>query len=175
MAQRQYTYIAGDWDHDKDAVNVLEYLKSNSKLFYLNVHDTKTAYDGSLNCSIKKSLKERLDISRRFVLIVGDHTSTLTRGGCQLCASYNSFQRRCAKGYSVDYNSFVKYECEKAAEANLNREMTVLVLYKNDSIDRNNCPESVRWLGKHVAMIKQGGDGKYYWDYNAIINGFAST
>lgn len=175
MAQREYTYIAGDWDHDKDAVDVLEYLRSENIIYYLNAHDTKTAYDGSLNCSIKKSLKDRLDKSNRFVLIVGDHTNTLTKGGCQLCASYNSYQRRCVKGYSVDYDSFVKYECKKAKEAYLKQEMTILVLYKSKSIDRERCPESIRWIGTHVSMITQWFDGKDSWDYGAIIRGFKNT
>ena len=55
---RFYTYIAADWDGDRDAVQVLEYWnKSSTKaLSFRNAHDLRQARDSSLNCNIKKSL-----------------------------------------------------------------------------------------------------------------------
>ena len=175
MQSRIYTYIAGDWDHDNDAVNILEYWRKNSMLHYLNVHDTKTAYDGSLNCSIKKSLKTRLDISKRFVLIVGDHTDSVTAGGCQLCSSYNSHGKYCSRGYSMDSDSFIKYECKKAEEAYADRLMSIVVLYNSTSVNKYLCPASVRYLGYHVPMIKESYDRQFVWDYYAISKAFSLT
>ncbi len=175
MQNRIYTYIAGDWDHDKNAVDILEYWRKQSKLKYLNAHDTKTAYDDSLNCSIKKSLKARIDISKRFVLIVGNHTDSVTAGGCQLCPSYNSYWKYCARGYSVDYDSFIKYECKKADEAYAEGVMSIIVLYNSTSVNKYLCPEALRYLGYHIPMIYKGYDGKLYWDYNAISKVFSQT
>mgnify|MGYP000094983320 CR=1 FL=1 len=76
MYYRTRTYIAGDWDHDKDAVEALYWWNESSRygLSFSDAHELKQARDTSLNCSIKKSLAERLDASKTFILIVGEHT-----------------------------------------------------------------------------------------------------
>lgn len=171
MYYRTRTYIAADWDHDKDAVDTL-YRWNDSYWFDLSfsdAHDLKQAKDTSLNCSIKKSLADRLDASKTFVLIVGDHTDELKAGGCQYCNSYNSFWGNCARGYSVDTRSYIDFECEKAVRDRLK----IIVLYKNTTINRSKCPDAVRWIGTHVAMIKRQG-GQLYWDYEAVKNAFDS-
>lgn len=166
MAYRNKTYIAGDWDNDHDAVEQIYKWKDSNRwgLDFHDAHAMKQARDSSLPCSIKKSLKERMDASKRFVLIVGDHTNTLTKGGCHLCSSYNSYLGYCARGYYTDKRSFIKYECDKAIEANID----IVVLYNSISVDRSKCPEVVRDVGKHVPMIFKGTDGSYYWNYYAV-------
>lgn len=49
------TYIAGDWDHDYDAVEMLHYWNDSSRygLSFLDAHDLRQARDSSLNCTIK--------------------------------------------------------------------------------------------------------------------------
>lgn len=142
---RDYTYIAGDFDHDKSAVDCLYWMNDNGFLSFKDAHDIQQSYDSSLPCSIKKSLRHRLENSYKFILIVGDHTDTVSKGGCQLCRSYNSYGRYCARFYTVDYRSFVKFECDKAVSDNL----AIVVLYNSYKINRNLCPESVRWKGTH--------------------------
>lgn len=158
------TYIAADFDHDENAVKHLRWMKSRGLINYLDAHELQQSNDSSLACSIKKSLKYRMDNSYKFVLIVGSYTDAVTKGGCQLCDSYNSWRKYCVKGYSVDYRSFIKFECDKAVEGNLQ----IVVLYNNTAVDRNLCPEVVRWKGTHQKMIYRGYDGEYYWDDNAI-------
>ena len=77
MAIRTRTYIAADFDHDKDAVDILYKWKNDGRLeFDFNdAHELTQAQDSSLPCSIKSSLKQRMDISKTFVLIVGNHTN----------------------------------------------------------------------------------------------------
>lgn len=65
--------------------------------------------------------------------------------------------------HSVDYRSYIKYECDKAMEADID----IVVLYNNTRVDRSKCPEAVRYHGNHVAMMYYR-DGKYYWDYPAV-------
>lgn len=49
--------------------------KSNYwSLDFHDAHDLTQARDSSLNCSIKSSLATRLDVSKTFVLIVGNTT-----------------------------------------------------------------------------------------------------
>lgn len=167
---RTKTYIAADFDHDKDAVDILhEWRKDVGKDFYFeDAHELQTSNDDSLNCSIKASLKYRMDYSKLFVLIVGNHTKTVTKGGCQLCASYNSYSRSCARKRSVDYRSFIQYECDKAMEAGIK----IIVLYKDTIINRNLCPEQIKLVGTHVAMITEGINGRLYWNYDAVKNAF---
>lgn len=165
MTYRTKTYIAADFDHDKNAVDILFKWKEDGRLSFdfNDAHELTQAKDSSLACSIKRSLKERMDASKTFVLIVGDSTNLLTKGGCQLCGSYNSWTGSCARGHNSDTRSFVKYECEKAVEAGIN----IIVLYNSTSIDRSKCPESVRWRGYHVPM-QYYRNGYYYWDYESV-------
>ncbi|MEG1312908.1 MAG: molecular chaperone Tir [Bacilli bacterium] len=169
---RTKTYIAGDWDADKDAVDKLHEW-NNSKywsLSFSDAHDLTSSRDSTLNCNIKVSLKKRMDASKTFVLIVGEHTNNVTAGSCSWCGSYNSYTSHCAKGYSIDNRSYIKYECEKAIEAGIK----IIVLYKCNKVDRNKCPEIVRWKGRHSAMTYIATDAKEYWDYNAVYDALNS-
>lgn len=161
---RNYTYIAADFDHDENAVKHLQWMKNQGLINFLDAHELQQSNDSSLACSIKKSLKYRMDQSYKFVLIVGTHTDTVTKGGCQLCDSYNSYVKYCAKGHSVDTRSFIKFECDKAIEASLK----IVVLYNSTIIDADLCPEAIRWKGVHQKMVYRGEDGKYYWNDRAI-------
>lgn len=168
MKYRTKTYIAADWDHDKDAIDQLYKWKNGNKwsLDFHDAHELTQSRDTSLPCSIKVSLKSRMDISKTFVLIVGNHTDSVTKGSCHLCVSYNHYRGCCAKGYTVDKRSFIKYECDKAVEANIK----IVVLYKASQVDKSKCPVAIRNMGRHVAMICKGKDGGYCWDYNAVKN-----
>jgi uncharacterized ubiquitin-like protein YukD len=169
MAYRTKTYIAADWDGDKDAVDKL-YKWNDSEhwsLSFTDAHELTQARDGSLNCSIKASLKTRLDASKTFVLIVGTDTDSLRSGGCQYCGSYNSWTKACAKGYTVDYRSYIHYECDKAVEAYNDDKMSIVVLYNAAKVNRTLCPDAVASIGTHAKMQKIV-DGKYYWDYQSV-------
>lgn len=161
---RNRTYIAADFDHDENAVKHLHWMKKQGLINFLDAHELQQSYDSSLPCSIKKSLKYRMDNSYKFVLIVGSHTDTVTKGGCQFCDSYNSWRNYCAKGYIVDYRSFIKSECDKAVEEGLK----IVVLYNSLMVNRSLCPKVVQWKGTHQKMIYRGIDGQLYWDNTAI-------
>lgn len=166
MTYRTKTYIAGDWDGDRDAIQKLyDWNESKSvPIHFTNAHDLTQARDSSLNCSIKQSLKTRLDASKRFVLIVGEKTASLRSGGCHLCPSYNSYGRYCVRRYYVDYRSYIEYECDEAVKAHKDDGIDIIVLYHSLIVDKNKCPESIRSYGKHLPMIYKGIDGGYYWD-----------
>lgn len=170
MTRRTKTYIAADWEGDHEAVDKLYHWRESDywSLDFIDAHDLCQARDTSLNCSIKRSLKTRLDVSKTFVLIVGDHTRTLASGSCYRCASYSSWSRSCGRGHSVDPRSFVQYECETA----LSDDMRIIVLYNTIVADRSRCPECLREVGKHVAM-KRWVSGRVEWDYLAVKDAFA--
>jgi hypothetical protein len=167
MVYRTKTYIAGDWDGDKDAIDQLHKWNDSDSwsLSFTDAHDLTQARDSSLNCSIKSSLATRLDASKTFVLIVGSTTKTVRSGGCQYCASYNSWTGSCARGYSVDLRSYVEHECEKASRDGLK----IVALYNAASVDKSKSPDAVKNIGSHVAMCYLK-EGKYYWDYQAVKN-----
>lgn len=167
MAYRTKTYIAADWSGDKDAVDQLYKWNDNDhwSLSFTDAHELTQARDGSLNCSIKKSLSTRLDASKTFVLIVGSDTKTVRSGSCQYCGSYNSWTAYCARGNSVDYRSYIEYECEKAVRDNIK----IVVLYNAATVDKSKCPDAIKNVGTHVAMCYKE-NGKYYWDYQAVKN-----
>ena len=167
MVYRTRTYIAGDWTGDKNAIEQLyKWNEGYWSLSFTDAHELTQARDSSLNCSIKKSLKERMDASKTFVLIVGDKTKNLTAGSCQFCSSYNSWNAYCAKGNYVDYRSYIKYECDKAIEAGIK----IVVLYNSTTVNKNKCPDSIKSLGTHIAMMYKGSDGNLHWNYQDIKN-----
>lgn len=173
MGYRTKTYIAGDWDGDKWVIEKLyDWNKSGKyQLSFINAHDLTQARDSSLNCSIKKSLKIRLDASKTFVLIVGDQTKNLKAGGCQLCRSYNRWNKSCARYLNnVDYRSFVQYECEIA-----NKDIpNIVVIYNDSKVERTKCPDVLKYVGTHLPAYYYD-NGNCYWNYENICAAIDKT
>lgn len=167
MVYRTKTYIAGEWDGDRDAIQKLHEWNNSKRLSlsFTDAHDLTQARDGSLNCSIKSSLNTRLNASKTFVLVVGNNTKTARSGRCQYCNSYNSWTGSCARGYSVDNKSYIEYECTRAVVDGLK----IVVLYNSSSIDKSKCPDVIRNRGEHVAMCFYE-NGASYWNYQAVKN-----
>lgn len=164
---RACTYIAADFDHDKNAVDYIYRQRQKQLINFSDAHELQQSNDSSFPCSIKKSLKYRMDNSNKFILIVGEHTNTVSKGGCQLCDRYNSYTSCCSKGYSVDTRSFIRYECDIALES-ISEGMSIVVLYNNYLVNPNLCPVAVRFIGVHQQMQYIGEDGRLYWDYLGI-------
>ena len=165
MAYRTKTYLAAEWDGEKDAIDQLHKWNVGKfwSLSFTDAHDLTQSRDGSLNCSIKSSLATRLDASKTFVLIVGSNTKTVRNGSCQYCSSYNAYTQSCARYRSVDYRSYIEYECEKAIRDGLK----IVVLYNAARVNKTNCPDVIKHSGLHIAMLNLI-DGKYYWDYPTV-------
>ena len=165
MPYRTKTYLAGDWTGDRDAIDKLHEWNDSLhlSLSFTDAHDLTQSRDDSLNCSIKSSLARRLDTSKTFVLIVGDDTKSLRAGSCQYCGSLNSYTDSCARGYNVDYRSYIDFECEKALRDGLE----IVVLYNAASVDKAKCPELLKFAGIHRAMCYYK-DGELYWDYQTV-------
>lgn len=160
MKYRTKTYIAGDWTGDSDAVEEL-YKWNRSDywgLSFQNAHDITQSNDKSRNCSIKASLRSRLNVSKTFVLIVGNGTKYRRAGECNYCSNNND----CG---SSSNKSFIEYECDKAVRDGLK----IIVLYKATTIDKNKCPDVIKNVGNHIAMLCRM-NGEIYWDYQAVKN-----
>ena len=169
---RTKTYIAGDWDGDRDAVEKLRQWNDSNywNLSFTDAHDLTQARDNSLNCSIKASLKKRMDASKRFVLIVGEKTDSVRAGSCYLCNNYSNYSEICKNRRYIDKKSFIKYECNEAIKSNI----TIIVLYKSTRVDKEKCPESLRNKGNHYPMWQRDSDGNVYWDYQTVKRAFDS-
>ncbi len=168
MIYRTKTYIAADWDGDREAVDKLyQWNDSDYRgLNFVDAHELTQARDTSLPCSIKRSLRERLDASKTFILIVGKNTNSVTKGSCRYCQSYSSWAG-CLRGHSLDFRSFVGYECETAYRYSLR----IVVLYNSQYVLKDRCPEILRNEGKHLAMydIVESPLGEYkQWRYQEI-------
>jgi hypothetical protein len=167
MAYRTKTYIAADWTGDSNAVEQLHKWNDSDYwgLSFHDAHDIIDANDGSLNCSIKASLAKRLDISKTFVLVVGNGTKTRRAGECNYCSFYSNSS--CTKGYGVSNKSFIEYECDKAVRDGL----TIVVLYNAAKVDKTKCIDSIKEKGTHTAM-QYIENGQRYWDYQAVKKAF---
>ena len=162
MVYRTKTYIAGDWTGDKDAIDKLYSWKNSDfyNLDFVDAHEFHQSNDESLNCSIKDNLRIRMNGSKKFVLIVGEKTNTVTAGSCIHCKYYSSLSGSCSKQLPTSKKSYIQYECDKAARD----EMDIIVLYNYSYRAYSKCPEVLKNKGKHIAMKTFGGK----WDYNAV-------
>ena len=90
MFYRTRTYLAGDWDGDKNLIQQIYDWKRSGYLAldFTDAHDLTQSRDGSLNCTIKESLSKRMNASKTFVLVVGDKTNAVMSGSCSYCNSY---------------------------------------------------------------------------------------
>jgi hypothetical protein len=168
---RTKTYIAGDWTGDQDLISQLYKWNDDNRLLlsFVDAHELTQANDSSLACSIKSSLRERLQASKTFVLIVGKQTKDLRAGSCKYCASYNGYTGSCARGNNVDYRSFIEFECEMAVKDYLNNELSkIVVLYNFANVDKEKCPECIKDYGTHLNAYYYSTDGKCYWNYPKI-------
>ena len=88
MTYRTKTYIAGDWTGNQDLISKLYQWNDSDRwaLHFVDAHDLTQARDSSLPCSIKRSLAQRLDASKTFVLVVGSQTNALTKGSVSIAA-----------------------------------------------------------------------------------------
>ena len=167
MAYRTKTYIAGDWTGDKSAIEQLYKWKDSKywSLSFVDAHDLQQAKDSSLNCTIKKSLGTRMDVSKAFVLIVGDNTTSLRAGRCSYFIYYSkSPYTRCTLGYGLSEKSYIEYECDKAIRDGLK----IVVLYNKTYNAKSLCPAALRDVGTHAPMKKRDASGNVVWDYESV-------
>lgn len=169
---RTKTYIAADFDSDRDIVDLLCKWNNDNRygLQFSNVHEMTNSRDTSLYCSIKKSLKSRMDISKTFILIVGAKTNSVTKGACHCCPSYYKMfttQSFCTRsGFNViDNRSYIKYECDMAIKAGIK----IVVLYKSSIVNKYLCPDAIRDKGKHIPIYDACKNVKYLDIKNAIM------
>lgn len=165
---RTRTYIAADWENDKSVVDKLRQLNDNDyfRLDFVDAHEYKQAKDTSLFCSIKKSLSERLNGSKNFILIVSSTTDTRRSGSCQYCYRYNSLSRTCRAGGHVDFRSYIQYECEKAVRDN----MKIIVIYKSSRLETHLCPEILKNRGKHVPAYMYDVNHNLCWNVKGMTD-----
>ena len=177
MVYRTKTYIAGDWTGDSDLIQKLEEWNKNDHLAlsFVNVHEVTQSSDDSSNCSIKRSLRKRMSISKTFVLIVGDKTCSLRSGACYNCKSYfpgvaaTNISAFCLKGNPIDNRSYIEYECEMALkDYNDGKLKNIVVIYNGlTAPDYNKCPSILRNVGTHIGSdVIEGGIRR--WAYSQI-------
>jgi len=176
---RTFTYIAGDWTGDKEAIEMLYEWNEGEKwgLSFKDIHSETQSSDSSLNCSIKASLRKRMKLCKKFIIVVGSGTDGLKSGACHLCFCYikstlYNLIPKCAINNYIDNRSFVQYECKMAKDDYDNDDMEIVVLYNSVNVNRYLCPEPLRWVGKHAPMKKKitGTFGKSHivWDYDSV-------
>lgn len=159
---RTRTYIAGDWTGDKSAIDLLHKWNDSERwgLSFYDAHDITQSSDDSQNCSIKASLRARLDVSKTFVLIVGNGTKTRRSGACNYCFKQNE----CG---SSNNKSFIEYECDKAVRDKLK----IIVLYNAATVDKTKCPDAVKNIGTH-AVMQSIDSGTRNWNYQSVKKAF---
>ena len=175
MPYRTKTYIAGDWTGDSAAIQQLYRWNEGDKwsLHFVDAHSYSQCYDSSMPCTIKSSLRERMNRSKTFVLVVGNKTASTRKGACLYYNCSNARRSMVYDGFTCmvwgkaySTQSFIDYECELAYKAYLKGEMKIVVLYNSTIVRKSRCPAILRNVGKHVAMKSFN----YFsiWDYATV-------
>jgi hypothetical protein len=130
MSYRNKTYVAFDGDRDIKFYNLMKAWKSNDRIEFdfHDAHDLNYARDSSEEESIKRQLRERMQNSKIFLLLVGTNTKYLTK--------------------------FVKWEIESA----IRRDLPIIVVNLNDKRSKDNslCPSSLNGiLSIHIPFRKE--------------------
>jgi hypothetical protein len=118
MAYRNKTYICFDADTDMWAYRYMIGWKNNDHIDFdfINAHDLNNLREGSNEETIKKKLRERLNNTKLFLVLVGEKTKNLFK--------------------------FVKWEMEIALEMDI----PIIAVYLNESKSRDYsvCPPIIR-------------------------------
>ncbi len=169
---RTKTFISGDWTGDSDLIDKLKEWNNNDNLglSFVDVHELTQSYDTSFPCSIKASLRQRLNITKTFVLIVGKKTMSLTNGACRYCSRYSTWSSTCTNGKAFDNRSYVEYECDMAVKDFIAGLIKKIIVIYNGRVtpDKSLCPDVIKAYGNHIGSDRIGLDGKRYWDYQGI-------
>jgi hypothetical protein len=129
MARRTRTYVAFDADTDIRMYYLMKAWKANDGIDFdfNNAHDLTTIREDSGEDAIKRSLRERMNNSKIFILLVGENTMHLRK--------------------------YVPYEIEIAQKANL--PFIVVNLNGKRQIDRARCPLKGHWLFMSHSRLSQ--------------------
>lgn len=166
MIYRTKTYLAGDWTDDADLIYKLYELNWSNywNLHFVDAHELTQSRDTSKPCSIKRSLSERLNASKTFILIVGENTINLTKGCCRYCDSYLPIFPACLSGNTISNKSFIEFECDKAVRDGLR----IIVIYNFTRVYKEKCPEILRSVGEHINAYYKTTDGRKCLNYSKI-------
>jgi len=81
MSYRNKTYVAFDADNDIKYYRIMTAWKENDNIDFdfHNAHDLNNLMNTSSEETIKRKLRERLNNTKSFILLVGEHTKNLTK------------------------------------------------------------------------------------------------
>ena len=153
MARRTRTYVAFDADSDIHMYRLMQAWTANdgNDFDFNNAHDLTTIREDSGEDAIKRSLRERMNNSKIFVLLVGEETKRLRK--------------------------YVPWEIEIAQKADL--PIIVVNLNKKREMDPQLCPTALQtalavhipygqdimqialdgWANYHAQFRREGKDG----------------
>lgn len=157
MAYKNKTYVCFDGDNDIHYYRLMSAWKQNdnTNFNFFNAHEINKARDTSTEETIKRKLRERLNSTKVFVVLIGEKTRYLYK--------------------------FVKWEIEQALLMNLPIIGVNLNGFKKQDLDR--CPPIIRdeltvyvsfnasilqyalenWPQLHDNYRQQGNTGPYYY------------
>jgi hypothetical protein len=160
MAYRNKTYVAFDGDSDIRYYYLMKAWKQNdnTSFNFYDAHDLNTTLDTSTEETIKRRLRERMENSKVFVLLVGSNTKNLRK-------------------------PYVRYEIDHAINY---YKIPIIVVNLNGSkkCDSNLCPPAARdtlsihipfgqkilqyaldnWTSEHYTHVSNGESYTYFYN-----------
>lgn len=164
MPYRNKTYVAFDADSDIRYYRLMTAWKQSDKsdFNFNNAHDLINIWQHSSEETIKRNLRERMNNSKIFILLVGEKTKYLYK--------------------------YVKWEIEQAIKLDL--PIIVVNLNGKRSMDNDKCPAVLRdklalhvsfnskiiqlalekWSDLYYIYSKEGKTGSFYYNDNVYSN-----
>ncbi len=157
MAYKNKTYVAFDADSDIRYYRLMTAWKQsdNHDFNFNNAHDLLNIWQHSSEDTIKRNLRERMNNSKMFILLVGEKTKFL--------------------------HKYVRWETEQAIKSEL--PIVVVNLNGKRSMDSDKCPAIIRdkltlhvsfnakiiqlalekWSTLYYSYLKEGKNGAFYY------------
>lgn len=164
MSYRNKTYVCLDYDEDSYYYNMMKAWKENDNIefdFY-NAHELNRLMEWSSEETIKNKLRERMNNTVNFIVLVGENTKYKYR--------------------------FVRWEIEEA----IKRDLPIIVVNLNNKIklDKDKCPPILQnelaihiskgqkiikysldnWPEYHKKHREIGNSGEYFWPNKVYEN-----
>lgn len=144
MGYRNKTYVAFDADNDINYYRLMQAWKQrdHTSFNFYDAHDLNNLRSGSSEVTIKRKLKERLQNTKVFILLIGQQTRF--------------------------HYKFVRWEIEKAIELNL--PIICVNLNGSRSLDSKLCPPILRGelaihVSFHAKIIEFALEKWEFWHY----------
>ena len=111
-------HITADWENDQSVVDqIIKWNQDQGEPF--SMEDSSNILEdmeSEWSCFVRETLKEKIQKTDIFLLIMGEQTNLVQDGSCFFCENYRGFSGVCAHGRTADTRGIIEFQCDMARE-----------------------------------------------------------